>query len=217
MKIKICGMKDLHNMMEVAALQPDYMGFIFYGRSKRYVFAGQQPDEFASAIRTLHHHFPAIVKTGVFVNAEVKEVIRTAARFEMDMVQLHGDEPPQYCEELKLLDFKIIRAFGIDETFDFSTLDEYSEYCDYFLFDTKSPAHGGSGRKFNWELMRQHRIDKPFFLSGGLAPTDVPAIHDLLKGMNVHALDFNSKLEVEPGIKNIDTCREAVNAVRSVF
>ena len=154
-------MKYPENIREVAALGPDYMGFIFYKDSMRNVL-NLQPSF------NIQHSTFNISKVGVFVNEPVKDVIRLATQYEMDMLQLHGDESPEYCEDLRLLDFKIIKAFGISNDFDFSVLSEYTDYCDYFLFDVKSEKFGGTGQKFDWSLLKQYDNSKPVFLSGGL-------------------------------------------------
>jgi phosphoribosylanthranilate isomerase len=208
MKIKICGMKYPDNILDVASYHPDYMGFIFYPESSRYVGTG------------LEHILPelpsSVQKVGVFVNAPIKDVIRLSTLHDIQTVQLHGNEPPEYCENLKLLDFSVIKAFGVDTQFDFSILTEYQDYCDNFLFDTKTAQHGGSGQKFDWKLLKQYNNFKPVFLSGGLELSDIPSIHDLLKDVNIHALDFNSKLEVEPGRKDARQCRAAIERVHEL-
>jgi phosphoribosylanthranilate isomerase len=154
---------------------------------------------------------------GVFVNEPIKNIIRISTKYNMDFIQLHGDESPEYCEELKLLDFKTIKAFGIDLSFDFSILNEYKEVCDYYLFDTKSIVYGGSGHRFSWSLLKQYDNFKPIFLSGGLDIEAIPIVYDLLNDLNIHALDFNSKLEIEPGLKAIEKCREVIDKVRNTF
>lgn len=208
MKIKICGMKYPENMQSVAALQPDYMGFIFYPKSSRYCADTLKYEDVAAI------EFP-VQKVGVFVNETIKDIIRLSTEYEMDLIQLHGDESAEYCENLKLLDFRIIKAFGIDENFDFNNLNEYDEVCDYFLFDTKSSAYGGTGQKFDWTFLKRYQLQKPVFLSGGLDVSDIPSIYDLIKDIPVHTLDFNSKLELEPGRKDIEKCRLLIESIRN--
>lgn len=198
-------MKYPDNIREVAALQPDYMGFIFYKESPRY--CGEE------LLTTYDLSLTRINKVGVFVNEPVSSVVRLATRFDLDLIQLHGDESPEYCEDLKLLDFKLIKAFGIDLAFDFSVLGEYEGTCDYFMFDTRSDAYGGSGQKFSWSLLKKYQGSKPIFLSGGLDKRSIPLVHDLINGLNIHALDFNSKLEMEPGRKEMEKCREVIEMV----
>ncbi len=201
-------MKYPENVQAVAALQPDYLGFIFYPKSARYCIDTLNYETIAAI------QFP-VQKVGVFVNETIKEVIRISTSYEMDVIQLHGDETVEYCENLKLLDFRIIKAFGIDERFDFSVLNEYEEVCDYFLFDTKSSTYGGTGQKFNWSLLNQYQLQKPVFLSGGLDIADIPSVYDLIKDIPVHALDFNSKLELEPGRKDVEKCSILIDTLRN--
>lgn len=212
MKIKICGMKYPENIQAVADLQPDYIGFIFYDKSKRYVLDSNK-DAFSNFIfqDTLR-----VQKVGVFVNEDIKNVIRLATEYDMNILQLHGDETPEYCENLRLLGFTIIKAFGIYSDFDFSILDEYGDVCDYFLFDTQSKEYGGTGNHFDWNLLKQYNNLKPIFLSGGLEIQDIPTIQDLLKEVNIYALDFNSKLEIDYGVKDVEKCRQAIKQCRNV-
>ena len=212
MKIKICGMKFPENIQEIAALQPDYLGFIFYDQSKRYVL-DENKEAFSDFI---FKGDLRIQKVGVFVNDEIKNIIRIATEYDINIIQLHGDETPEFCENLQLLDFKIIKAFGINEDFDFSVLGEYSEVCDYFLFDTKSKEYGGTGHHFDWNLLKQYNNAKPIFLSGGLEIQDIPTIHYLLKDINIHALDFNSKLEKNYGLKDVVKCKEVIKQCSNV-
>ncbi len=212
MKIKICGMKHPDNIQEVADLYPDYLGFIFYDKSKRYVL-DEQKEAFSSFI--FNSALP-VQKVGVFVNEEIKSIIRIATEYDMNILQLHGDETPEYCENLHLLGFTIIKAFGMHKDFDFAVLGEYADVCDYFLFDTQSKEYGGTGNHFDWSLLKQYDNSKPVFLSGGLDIKDIPTIHDLLKDVAVHALDFNSKLEVEPGLKTVEKCKQVIDLVKAM-
>ncbi len=206
MNIKICGMKYPENIQQVADLLPDYLGFIFYEKSKRYVL----DDNKTNFTDFIFQDSLRVQKVGVFVNEEIKNIIRIATEYDINILQLHGDESPEFCENLKLLDFTIIKAFGIDDNFDFSVLSEYTEVCDFFLFDTKSSGYGGTGTHFNWELLKQYDNSKPIFLSGGLDINDLPAIKSLLPSLNIHALDFNSKLEIKEALKDIVKCKEAI-------
>lgn len=206
-------MKYPENIQEVANLLPDYLGFIFYNKSKRFVLAEQSDafDEF------MFKDTLRVQKVGVFVNEDVKTVIQQATTYSMDIVQLHGDESPDYCEQLRYIGFPIIKAFGIDTTFDFSVLSEYEDVCDYFLFDTKSDKYGGTGNHFDWNLLKQYSGNTPIFLSGGLNINDIPTIHNLIKDIPIKALDFNSKLEKDYGLKDVEQCRAVINAVRNIF
>ncbi len=195
-RLKVCGMKVPSNIEMVADLQPDYIGFIFYKGSKRYV-----ADLSAQFVKDLPSN---IKRTGVFVNEELRTVVERVLEYGLHAVQLHGDEPASYARELKaLLDIEVIKAFGIDDQFDFDQLDAYSDSVDYFLFDTKTPDHGGSGRVFNWDLLKKYSLDKPYFLSGGI---DLESIDEInrIKDERFYAVDVNSKFELEPGLKDID-------------
>ncbi|MBX9852009.1 MAG: phosphoribosylanthranilate isomerase [Cytophagaceae bacterium] len=205
MKIKVCGMKYGPNIKEVSALKPDYMGFIFYSSSKRFV--GNDLNE--QQLKELN----GIEKVGVFVNASVSEVLTTAKKFGFKTVQLHGDETPEYCKEIKSAGLKIIKAIQINDEFDFNTLKEYEQFCDFFLFDTKSEGYGGTGKKFNWEVLKKYNNKVPFFLSGGIDLEDIEEIKKM-KGLNIHAIDINSKFEIKPGekdYKKIQTFIETMN------
>ncbi|MCB0507060.1 MAG: phosphoribosylanthranilate isomerase [Chitinophagales bacterium] len=213
MKIKICGMKYPENIQAVADLMPDYLGFIFYEKSKRYVLSNDNNTfsdfMFEDSLR--------VQKVGVFVNEPVPNIIRISTAYDIQTLQLHGDESPEFCEELRWLGYTIIKAFGIDDTFDFSILGEYENVCDYFLFDTKTKDYGGTGKHFDWNLLKQYKLTKPIFLSGGLEMQDIPTIHDLLNDIPIHALDFNSKLEMDFGLKDVEKCRDAIKQCRNLL
>lgn len=199
-------MRKPTNIREVAKLSPDYLGLIFYAKSPRYVDSDK-----ASAILNALPKKAEIV--GVFVNETLPVVIEKCTLFEIRTVQLHGNESPEYCSELKELGFTVIKAFGINEQFDFSLLAPYKSCSDYFLFDTKSKAHGGTGQKFDWRLLRDYDNDLPLFLSGGIGPSDAEEILSINK-LNLFALDLNSKFETEPGIKNTDALGNFITTIR---
>lgn len=211
MKIKVCGMREASNMMALSGLEPDYMGLIFYPASKRYV-------EHVDA-NILEDISSQVKIAGVFVNAEASTVIQKVGQFHLKAIQLHGDESPAYCHALRsALDRKrpgieLIKAFGIHETFDFSILEDYRTAVDFFLFDTRTPAHGGSGIKFNWQLLEKYQLDKPYFLSGGIDLMDVEQVRQL-KYPALFAVDLNSKFESAPGMKDIEQVRKAIDIIR---
>jgi len=205
MKIKVCGMKIPENIEAVAGLNPDYMGFICYGKSPRYV-AGLEAD-------VLHTLPASIIKTGVFVNEDIDIVKQLINQYEFSAVQLHGSEDPAYCDGLRE-QVKVLKAFGVDELFDFETLKMYSGSVDYFLFDTKTAAHGGSGQVFDWAVLNRYKLDVPFFLSGGLSADNLSEVKQI-KHPAFYGVDLNSRFEVEPGLKNIDKLREAFTLLRT--
>jgi phosphoribosylanthranilate isomerase len=208
MQIKICGMRDAQNIKELLALNPDFIGFIFYPASKRYITI----DEYLSL--DLDTRFTK--KVGVFVNEDIKKVISIATLAEINYLQLHGDESVEYCEQLKYLDFKIIKAFGIDEHFDFQILNAYDEVCDYFLFDTKTKDFGGSGITFDWNILNNYTLNKKIFLSGGLNIEHIKQIKQLNFADKIFALDFNSQLEISPSNKDIKKCEALINAIHQL-
>jgi phosphoribosylanthranilate isomerase len=199
MKIKICGMKYPDNILEVAALLPDYMGFIFWERSARY---------FDGVIPTLPE---SIKKTGVFVNETVDVILQKVKQHDLQAVQLHGKESVEFCTELKSkLDksLEIIKVFSILDDFNFELLKPYESVCDYFLFDTKGKLPGGNGTTFDWKVLKNYPSSKPFFLSGGIGLDEMEAVNEILKtNLPIHAIDVNSKFEIEPGLKNINDVR----------
>ncbi|PIE99858.1 MAG: N-(5'-phosphoribosyl)anthranilate isomerase [Maribacter sp.] len=195
LRIKICGMK--HNTAEVGTiLHPDYLGFIFWGPSKR---------NFNGRPTALPH---GIKKVGVFVDAYIEEIIEMVNTHQLLAVQLHGGETPGFCRMLKnsLMGVSIIKAFPIGKTFDFKVLGPFGPVCDYFLFDTKGELPGGNGYKFNWGILKNYPFEKPYFLSGGIGLENIGSIREFLEQPEsklCHAIDVNSKFEIEPGLKDI--------------
>lgn len=206
LKIKVCGLTDADNAEEVAGTKPDFMGFIFYPGSKRYV--GSNPPD------ALFSHIPSqILKTGVFVNEEPSMIQEKVNAYRLDLVQLHGGESVEYCAILKEDGLRIIKAFEMNKGFDFVKLDEYAEVCEYFLFDTKTGSQGGSGLKFDWRKIDEYHLNKPFLLGGGIGPKDAT----LLKQINheyLFAVDINSRFEIYPGIKDCIKIREFIEEIK---
>ncbi|MCW8310634.1 phosphoribosylanthranilate isomerase [Sphingobacterium thalpophilum] len=204
-KVKVCGMKYPDNIAEVTALGVDYIGFIFYEKSKRYVGTAQR-----EYIRNLVQ--PA--KVGVFVNTDLPELVDTIHNFKLDAVQLHGNETAEFCQALKAETSAIvIKAFGVDHSFDWNQLESYRDVVDYFLFDTKSSAYGGTGIPFDWSLLNQYKLDCPYFLSGGLGPDNIGEALQV-DDPRLYALDLNSKFEVEPGLKDINLLTQSINNIK---
>ncbi len=204
MKIKVCGLKDPENIKAVAALAPDYMGFIFYGPSPRYV------DELQSDVLNAIPH--TINKTAVFVNESAETINKLIEKFNFDFIQLHGDEKPALCNSFRDKAI-VIKAFGINDDFDFEQLKAYKKKVDLFLFDTKTDSHGGSGKTFNWDILDKYELDIPFFLSGGLSLDNL----DEVKTINhpqFYGVDLNSKFETAPGLKDLKKLGKAFNIIR---
>jgi len=206
MKIKVCGLSSEDNIKEVVGLEPDLIGFIFYPPSPRYVVDKVDPLKLTGLGDN-------VLKTGVFVNADFYEISGIFWKYNLDIVQLHGDESPALCEQLKDTGIKTIKAFSLHEEFDFEIMMDYIPYCKYFLFDTQTKYRGGSGKKFNWEIIRKYELGHPFFLSGGIAPGDAREIlsitHPSLAGV-----DVNSRFEKSPGIKDIGKLKQFFNDLK---
>ena len=203
LKLKVCGMRLAANIAAVADLQPDYLGFIFYDKSPRLI-----SDVSAELIK----YIPSEIKTvGVFVNEAIEKVKEKVSTLKLKAVQLHGSESPEYCAGLKTSfpAVEVIKAFGIDEDFDFAVLAAYLDVADYFLFDTKSKAHGGSGKTFNWSVLDRYIYNKPYFLSGGIDLEHATAIKNISDD-RLYALDINSRFETEPGLKDAGKIKEFI-------
>lgn len=208
MKIKVCGMRDTANIKALLELKPDFVGFIFYDKSARFV--GDTLDE--NLLRT----FPKnIKKVGVFVNANLDTVLKTVKKYDLNFVQLHGAETPDFCRLLKSRGVNVIRAFSIDEDFNFWSLNNYKPHCEYFLFDAKGPQPGGNGVTFDWEILKRYDNEKPFFLSGGLSLENIAQVAEL-SGLKIYGLDVNSKFETAPAQKDIEKLRQLLEILRPV-
>lgn len=202
LKIKVCGMKNTANREAVEKLPVDFLGFIFYPKSKRFVGENTEPGLFHSAKS----------KVAVFVNENAFEILGLAKNLGFEFVQLHGKENPKTCQLLKNQGLKVIKAFNLNEDFDFASLDAYRESVDYFLFDTKTELPGGSGKKFNWKILEKYQGKVPFFLSGGIGPEDVEAIKKL-NHPQLFCIDLNSGFEDEPGVKNVEKLKNFITKI----
>ncbi len=211
LKIKVCGMRDTANIRSVVALEPDLVGFIFFEKSPRNV--GEELDA------ELLHSFPrTIKKVGVFVNAHPDLILKNVKKYNLDMVQLHGDELPDVCRNIRNRGISVIKAFHVDATFNFSRLNNYKPHCDYFLFDTKGDSYGGNGTLFDWNLLQRYDNEKPFFLSGGINTENMEAIIALKsQGLNIYGVDINSQFETNPGLKDVKKVKTFIQKVRDAF
>jgi len=205
-KIKVCGLKNDENIRSVAALKPDYMGFIFYKSSPR--FASELNSEILKDI-------PAnIGKTAVFVNESAENINKLINLHDFDLIQLHGDETPDFCQSFRTK-VKVIKAFGVTTGFDFEQLKYYLNKVDYFLFDTKAETYGGSGKTFDWSVLNEYKLKVPFFLSGGISPDNISEIESI-HHPQLYGIDLNSKFEDSPGIKNIRQLEKAFKTVKVI-
>lgn len=204
-------MKYIENIRSVADVAPHYMGFIFYEKSKRH-FEGIIPELPIS-----------IKKTGVFVNEPIEIVVSLVEEYDLEVVQLHGDESPEYCKTLLRiivdslpLNLEVIKVFSVSDDFDFKQLEPYKDFVNYYLFDTKGKDRGGNGIKFNWSVLKNYPYSKPFFLSGGIGPKDIEEINKLRQShLPIYAVDVNSGFESAPGIKEEKKLRVFKKALKA--
>lgn len=213
MKIKVCGNGDILQLKEMddtvaIGCKIDYAGLIFYEQSSRYVLKNLSGKEVKNANLSIE-------KVGVFVNASEEEIMKQVDDFGLDMVQLHGDETATFCQRISDR-IKVIKAFRIsdhDTNIDW-LIKEYDEVCDYYLFDKGAPGlYGGTGQKFNWNLLGKAKIGKPFFLSGGIDINDANDLREI-KHPFFYGVDINSKFEVSPGVKDMEKVKKFVNELK---
>ncbi len=204
MKIKVCGLRDADNIKAVAALAPDYIGLIRYERSPRYVANIE-----ATRIDALPDN---IIKTGVFVNESAENIQLLIDRYSLDAIQLHGSESADFAAAFKNK-VVVLKAFGVDADFDFERLKDYVGKVDFFLFDTKTAAHGGSGETFDWNVLGKYNLNVPFFLSGGLSIDNIDQIAKI-KHPQFYGVDLNSRFETSPGVKDIQKLEKAFAIIK---
>lgn len=214
MKIKVCGMKYPDNIEELIKLPINYIGFILYAKSPRY-FLDQ--DDLSDASLEQKKNLlstipPHIKKVGVVVNENPELVVSYIKKLGLDCIQLHGTEDNSFCKFIReeSPETEIIKAISVSSISDLEKAKEYTkEYCNYLLFDTKTPQHGGSGQKFDWNILNAYDGDIPFLLSGGISIDDVDKIKEI-KHPQLYGLDLNSKFEIEPGLKNIELLQQFI-------
>jgi phosphoribosylanthranilate isomerase len=213
MKIKVCGITSIDEALALSKAGVNYVGFIFYPASKRYALHALSLDQIKSV------QLPGVLKVGVFVNEPLENIIATATAAGLDMLQLHGDETPNYCKEMAN-HYPVIKAFRISETDDVAyKISEYLEDIDYLLFDTSSSVYGGSGISFDWTKLANATGQKPYFLSGGIGPDDVYKITSFVQSDaagNCVAVDVNSKFETAPGQKNIQLLQSFIPTIKAL-
>lgn len=199
MRVKVCGMTQRNQVDQLPDLGATFAGFIFYPKSPRYVFRHMT----SSQLKRIN----SINKVGVFVNASVEEVLLMVDECRLHMVQLHGDESPKYCERISNY-VSVVKAFRLsdDDSIKWMT-DPFMDVSDMFMFDTTGAGYGGTGKKFDWNMLKGHDIGKPFFLSGGIQPDDIHALKEFAAepvAKELFAIDINSKFESSPGVKEMD-------------
>ncbi|GHT74150.1 N-(5'-phosphoribosyl)anthranilate isomerase [Bacteroidia bacterium] len=224
MKIKVCGLKHPDNIQELSRLAIDYMGLIFYEKSPRYAGGLEATDlpNIPSSIRL----------TGVFVDKDLDYILEKIQKYRLQTVQLHGTETPEFCRKLKESlsgdcglrrndkqtsrndKCTIIKVFPIENAADLRQTADYESVCDYFLFDTKTPQHGGSGKKFDWKMLSEYAGQTPFFLSGGIDLEDAKTIKQLTLH-SLYAIDINSKFEIKAGKKDINKIARFIELINN--
>jgi phosphoribosylanthranilate isomerase len=209
MRVKVCGMTNIEQVTQLNDLGVQFCGFIFYPKSPRYAFKYMP----ANSIKKIKGN---INKVGVFVNAQQDDILQTVDDCGLYLVQLHGDESPRQCENISNY-VSVIKAFRISEGDNIAwKIKDYYDVVDMFLFDTEGAGYGGTGKKFNWEMLSQSNINKPFFLSGGIQPTDVAALqkfNTLPVAKDLFSIDINSKFEISAGVKNMPLISEFIKSI----
>ncbi len=212
MRIKVCGMTRPEQVMQLDEMGVEFAGFIFYPKSPRYVFSHMSKEQLKK-LKGQH-----INKVGVFVNTPADEVLQMVDACGLYLVQLHGDESPRYCEKISNY-VTVVKAFRMREGENILwRAKDYQDVCDMFLFDTEGAGYGGTGKKFNWNILKGENVRKPFFLSGGIQPDDNELLKEFAKesvSKDLFAIDINSKFEVAPGLKNMDTIKAFVNTLKA--
>lgn len=200
LKLKVCGMADRQNLEDLINIKPDFIGFIFYQKSPRNI---NEPEIILSVPQTIN-------RVAVVVDKSLQEIENIIKNYNVNVIQLHGNESPDFCNQVNNLGVKTIKAFAVDNNFNFDIIKNYN--TNYYLFDTKGEKVGGNGTKYNWEILKQNKIDKPYFISGGITLNDAQELKNNFS--DVFAVDINSKFEIKPGFKNIAAIEKFKNNIK---
>ncbi|MCQ2199644.1 MAG: phosphoribosylanthranilate isomerase [Paludibacteraceae bacterium] len=215
MLVKVCGMSSPEKIEKYPELSADFMGLIFYPKSKRFVESGLYgtEDEILKALAVVRDAGIKIV--GVFVDEPVSTLQFYANKYSLDYIQLHGAENPELARKLKSLGHKVIKAIPVSGLEDIMNIsNDWDGVADYLLFDYKCAEKGGSGKKFDWSVLSEYKGETPFILSGGLGPDDAQDILNLSHDKFV-GVDLNSKFEIAPGLKDLDLLTKFINELRA--
>jgi len=209
MRVKVCGMTQLEQLDQLGDIGATFAGFIFYPKSPRYVLRHLTTAQIKKENK--------VNKVGVFVNASIDSVLQMVDECRLHMVQLHGDESPKYCE--KIADYiSVVKAFRLSDNDHIEwMIKPYMGVCDMFLFDTEGAGYGGTGKKFNWDILEGSVIGKPFFLSGGIQSDDAYKLKIFEQKPVANALfavDINSKFEISPGVKDMEKIKKFVEEMK---
>lgn len=205
MKIKVCGLKDPTNIAQIGNLEPDYMGFIFHTESKRYAAPTINEGVIAKIPKTIN-------KVGVFVNETKENIIKLVKKYDLDSVQLHGDESVELCDKIQK-HVSVIKAFGVNSLFDFNSCKEYEGVTDLFLFDTSTESYGGSGKLFDHKLLKEYDLETPFLISGGLDLKTATSLIETPIHPKCIGIDVNSRFEQPNGLKNVTLLKQLLSKV----
>lgn len=206
LEVKICGMRDSSNILEIASLLTDYMGFIFYPKSPRFVGT-----DFKVPV-----NFPkSVMRVGVFVNSSLTEIQTLSIKHDLDFIQLHGDESVDFVKELSSSGSKIFKAFALDDDFDFASIEPYTPFVHTFIFDTKGKLYGGNGTRFNWSLLTKYNGATRFLLSGGIQHAHIEEIKEL-KHQQLVGIDVNSGVESAAGIKDLEQTKKMLSLLKQI-
>ncbi len=212
MRIKVCGMTKAEQVLQLDEWGVEFAGFIFYPKSPRYVLSHMSKEQLKK-LKGKH-----INKVGVFVNTPVDELLQLVDDCGLYLVQLHGDESPRYCEQVSNY-VTVVKAFRLREGEDILwRAKDYQYAADMFLFDTEGAGYGGTGKKFNWDLLKGGNVRKPFFLSGGIQSEDVELLKEFEKepvAKDLFAIDINSKFELAPGLKDMNKIQTFIKALKA--
>ena len=202
MIIKVCGLNNGDNINQLMKLDLDFMGIIFYEKSSRFFSSDVLPKSEKKYV-------------AVFVDESLDVIKKLINIYKFEYVQLHGNEDEKFCKELSSL-CNVIKAFRIDDTFDLNDIEKYSKYCKYFLFDTFTESYGGSGKKFNWDILLNYNHKKDFILSGGINLELISSIKKLNNQLpNLIGVDLNSKFEIKPGLKDINRVKKFIKSIKN--
>ena len=201
MELKVCGITTPEDIMQLVTMDISRLGFIFYHKSKRYVYGKLIEDGFKS----IPKH---IKKTGVFVNAELAEIEQIIDQYKFESIQLHGDESPEFSNYFRMK-AEVIKTISVKDKSSFEMAGLYRDACDLFLFDTHSENYGGTGKTFDWQWLEAYKLDKPFYLSGGISLENIEEIKEIKHG-KLTGIDINSKFEIRPGIKDIEKIKQLI-------
>ena len=214
-QLKVCGLTKMDQIQELISMNVDFLGFIFYEKSPRFVLNHLSLEE----ILEINHQG----KVGVFVNETVEKILEISEKSNLNFIQLHGDEDEEFIKRLRQMlneNTKIIKVIRIgDDKTNFENeikkMSNLKSQISNLLFDTDSKAFGGTGKTFDWKILNEIEIPKPYYLSGGISLENIKNLQNFVKvNMSENktltklntpfALDINSKFETEPGIKNLE-------------